>query len=213
MDRKKSEKTDKPLTVSDDCIYQQDSTAKWIKTRLRKPERLLLIHLESSHGCLASSLQLSPACASVCEVGKQQPFTSLGEKSIFPQKSALHKLQELLLRLYSTLAWQWYDLQHYIYQTLMNSSSQTLCKAGNHYLPFTDGELRHSKMWVICLEEICSQARNWNQTFQISEHHSQSTQFRSDMLAVFGFAREDFCRINIFFFFNWILPALEQIFP
>lgn len=64
----------------------------------------------------------------------------------------------------------------------MNSSSQTFCKAGNHYLPFTDGELSHSKMWMICLEEICIQARNWTQTFQISEHHFQSIPFQSDTL-------------------------------
>lgn len=64
----------------------------------------------------------------------------------------------------------------------MNWSSQTVCEAGNRYLHFTDGELRHSKMWVICLEEICSRARKWTQTFQISEHHLQSIQFQSNLL-------------------------------
>lgn len=146
------------------------------------------------------SVQFSPACASVCEWESCSHSLAWGKQSIFPQKSALHKLQEVLLRLYSTLAWQWYGLRHYIYQILMSSSSQTFCKAGKHYFPLTVGELSHSKMWVICLEETCSQARNWTQTFQISEHHSQSIQFQSDMLAVFASAREDFCGIFFSFF-------------
>lgn len=103
-------------------------------------------------------------------------------KCISPKEHVLHRLQGVLLRLYSQPARQWYALQHCTLQTLMNWSSQTLCKAGNHYLPFTDGELRHSKTWMICLEEICSRVKNWTQTFQISEHHPQSIQFQSDLL-------------------------------
>lgn len=189
--------------MSDNCIYQQISIAKsehnLDKDKTVKTRKMTLIHLESSYGCSVSPFQFSPVCASVCEVGKLQPFTRLGEKKVYFLKRVHFKLQEVLLRLYSTLVWQWYGLQHYIYQTLINSSSQTFCKAGKHYLPFTVGEPSHSKMWV-CLEEICSQARNWTQTFHISEHHSQNIQFQSDMLAGFGFETEDFCRIIFFLF-------------
>lgn len=111
-----------------------------------------------------------------------QPGEEKTKSILSPKEHVLHRLQGVLLRLYSQPALQWYALQHCTFQTLMNWSSQTLCKAGNHYLPFTDGELRHSKMWVICLEEICSRARNWTQSFRSTEHHPQSIQFQSDFL-------------------------------
>lgn len=98
------------------------------------------------------------------------------------REHVLHELQGILLRLYSQPARQQYALQHCTFQTFMNWSSETLCKAGNHNLPFADGELRHTRMWVICLEEICSKARNWTQTFQITEHHPQSIYSQSDLL-------------------------------
>lgn len=103
-------------------------------------------------------------------------------RHISPKEHVLQKLQGTLLSLYSQLAQQQYALLHCTFQTLMNQSSQILCKPVNDYLHFTDGERRHNKMWMICLEEIFSRARNWTQTFQIAEHHPHCIQFQFDLL-------------------------------
>lgn len=169
-------KADKPLPVPASAVYQKVSLAKSEHNldRDKSKKTRKMTPLTSSNGCSGNSRhwKFSPACAP-SEGGRPQPFSQTWgreNKAYFPKRACASQASGVLLRLYSQPAWQRCALQHCTFQTLMNWSSQTLCEAGNHYLPFTDGELRHSKMRVICLEGICSRARNWTQTFQMAEH-------------------------------------------